>query len=192
MIYIQVNEDGFPWHDTCLHVYEECIEGEVDYGLVDERTFGRTRFRPEDVFVGDIPYTSRFIREVLRRDFEMLECYPAELRPFLGRDIFPLSLDELRMRTKPLFVKPMEPKLFAGGVQTFEEVEPHLPPGYDTSLATCFGAEPVDIRAEYRFFVSRGEIVGIQHADGDFRRFPEVGEIKEWIASFRAQPVAFC
>ena len=192
MIYIQCTEDGFPFHDTALQIYDECVENDVDYTLLRVDAFGSIEFVPDDIYIGDIPHTMRFIKTTINRAFEMLPCYPTELREFFGRDIFSVSLDQLMNQRQPLFVKPKEPKLFNGGVQTLEQIWPYLPPGYDTSLSSCYACKPIDIVSEYRCFVHRRRIVGIQHAEGDFRRFPDISEVEYWVSRFDAQPVAFC
>jgi len=60
-----------------------------------------------------------------------------------------------------------------------------LPPG-NYQFSTI-----VDFTSEWRCFVWRGTLVGLQNYAGDFTEFPNVGVIKEMIAAYKNPPCAY-
>ena len=110
---------------------------------------------------------------------------PRELmRPiFCGRDIF--NAGERYERKVDLFVKSMDViKGFCGIVKPGE----YLAPGnYQMSSVLDENA----IESEWRAFVHRGELVGLNNYAGRFDSFPDVGEIRQMIAAYRSAPPAY-
>ncbi|MEO1336567.1 MAG: ATP-grasp domain-containing protein [Myxococcota bacterium] len=164
----------------------------VEFKLIKRASFFKTRFYRSDRFFGNIQLTTLFIRHLWDPNFEIIDCYPETLKPFYGRDIRLVTVGEFKKEDRALFVKPQKAKLFNGGVQTFSEIEPFLQREEDIDATLCYVSEPLDILAEYRCFVHKGELVGIEHCSGDFCRYPDPGEIRRWIAAFTDQPVAYC
>ena len=54
-----------------------------------------------------------------------------------------------------------------------------------------FFSEIIEIESEWRGFVFKGELVGLQNYLGDFTKFPNVSLIKEMINNFEEQPKAY-
>jgi len=52
-------------------------------------------------------------------------------------------------------------------------------------------SELIDIISEWRAFVFKGELVGLQNYSGDFTCFPNLFKIKEAIKEYKSQPLAF-
>ncbi|MEM7676654.1 MAG: ATP-grasp domain-containing protein [Myxococcota bacterium] len=191
-VYIQCRDNGVPWYDMCFRVYEECIETGTDFRMVSKTSFFKTKYFRKDIFVGDVTLTNMFIRQVLAPGFQMIGCYPEEFRPFYGRQIRLITIEEFQKENRRLFVKPKDFKIFNGGVQRFSDIEPYLPAGKSFDEILCYVAEPIEILAEYRCFVHRGELVGVQHAYGNFHIYPDTAEIQTWISQYTSQPVAYC
>jgi len=49
----------------------------------------------------------------------------------------------------------------------------------------------IEIDSEWRGFIYKGELVGLQNYSGDFDVFPDVTQIKEMIKTYTDQPIAF-
>jgi hypothetical protein len=49
----------------------------------------------------------------------------------------------------------------------------------------------IDIDSEWRGFVFKGELVGLQNYVGDFTLFPDVARINKMIAAYKSAPVAY-
>ena len=52
-------------------------------------------------------------------------------------------------------------------------------------------SEHMDIKSEWRAFVYKGELVGLQNYSGDFTRYPSTWVIKETIKAFTTAPIAY-
>lgn len=192
MINIQCGDDGIPGDDMCYRIYEECVETETAFRLLKTEEINVEEFDANDLFFGDVRITTEFIRRFIDPDFEILDCYPDELHDFYGREIRRMSFAEFKRSQRTLFVKPVETKLFDGVVGSFEDIEPYLPDDCNLETSYCYVANVVNIYSEYRCFVHRGELVGLQHGEGAFDVFPDVEQIKDCISQYTQQPVAFC
>lgn len=54
-----------------------------------------------------------------------------------------------------------------------------------------FVTEAIEIESEWRVFVHRGEMVGLQNYSGDFASFPDVSQIKYMIEAYKSSPVSY-
>ena len=52
-------------------------------------------------------------------------------------------------------------------------------------------SELIDINSEWRAFVYKNSLVGLQNYSGDFTVFPDIQEIKEMIAAYKSAPIAY-
>jgi hypothetical protein len=72
-----------------------------------------------------------------------------------------------------------------GNFYGFNNTHTTLPEG------TYQASEFIDIESEWRGFVFKGELVGLQNYSGDFTCFPDVEKIREMISAFSSGPVAY-
>lgn len=115
--------------------------------------------------------------DTLHTAFKMLKVdppptndYPACLQPFLHRRIWTSTIRELTAQLydghPPIFAKPLDhKKRFTGRVFTSHEDLRYLEGASQNLPIWC--SELVEWLSEYRVFVTRGEIVGIQSYAGD-------------------------
>ena len=52
-------------------------------------------------------------------------------------------------------------------------------------------SELIDIDSEWRGFVFKGELVGLQHYSGEFTIFPDVEHMKSMIQAYKSAPIAY-
>lgn len=70
-------------------------------------------------------------------------------------------------------------------IKGFTEISKNAPPGnYQIS-------DIIDIKSEWRCFIYKGKLVGLQNYSGEFDTFPNVNKIKSIIKNYKSQPVAF-
>jgi ATP-grasp domain, R2K clade family 2 len=70
-------------------------------------------------------------------------------------------------------------------IKAFTEICTTAPPGnYQIS-------DVVEIDSEWRSFIYKGELVGLQNYAGKFDMFPDVNKINEMIKKYTDQPIAF-
>jgi len=127
----------------------------------------------------------QFVTEYLRRKYNKMprpRNVPPELRPreFSRRTIWGGDQDDWNVYPGPTFAKSATFfKSYAG------LVEATLP---DDHYQYSRYLEP--ITSEWRAFVWRGELVGLQNYAGDFTEFPDVGTIRGMIKKFQG-PCAY-
>lgn len=125
--------------------------------------------------------------------------YPDELRPFLLRHIERTTIREAHRRcvddryTPPIFIKP---------VTGHKEFVGHVLAVYRDRLRTAAWAlaEPdteiwlsdvVAFTAEWRYFIHRGEVLGVGHYWGDPLRAPDPGTVRAAVAAWTTSPAAY-
>lgn len=134
-----------------------------------------------------------FVEDTIKHFHKWSMCpTPLNIHPSIekhcGRKMKVVTMGELRNSIGdllPLFIKPYSQiKSFDSGVITkisslgfFD----HLPPS-----TQVFTSEVINILSEYRCFVYRGELVGIQWYAGDFKLFPYISVIEGAIKDFNA------
>lgn len=52
-------------------------------------------------------------------------------------------------------------------------------------------SEVIDIKSEWRAFVFKNELVGLQNYIGDFTLFPDINNIKDMIKEYKSSPIAY-
>lgn len=119
---------------------------------------------------------------------------PASLMAFARRRVWTSTIGEVRDRVgsgESVFAKPIpsDRKLFSGQLHTRVRDLVLTAPLPASHRVTC--SEPLEMVAEYRVFVTRGEIVGCRHYKGDFRRFPDFSVIEAAINSFSDAPAGY-
>jgi hypothetical protein len=119
---------------------------------------------------------------------------PEPLLSYAGRKVWATTLGEVRrqfaVEGKTAFIKPLAAaKEFAGLVlanpRDLDRVR-HL----DDDLAVQ-AAEPVPFVSEWRYFVSRGAVVGTAHYKGDCFTHPDSATVRKAVADYTGAPAAY-
>jgi hypothetical protein len=120
---------------------------------------------------------------------------PAELAAYYGRRIWQTTLGAVRQEVSagqaaPVFIKPLaEAKAFAGCVVACEQdlqLLHHL--GDDLLLQAH---EPVTFVAEWRYYVHRGQVIGLAHYRGDWSTVPSSAVVRKAVAEYATAPIAY-
>jgi hypothetical protein len=120
---------------------------------------------------------------------------PDCLATYAGRRIWTATLGELRKdvcegRGIPVFVKPLiETKTFAGRVITGEKDLLSFQ-HFDDKLALQ-AAEPVQLVAEWRYYVHQNHVVGLAHYKGDCFIVPDSSIVRKAVADYTTAPIAY-
>jgi hypothetical protein len=123
---------------------------------------------------------------------------PAVLYPFLGRECCRTTIHEVRKAGRfPIFLKPYDQaKVFSGLViKNADELERLLTAreGFP-AIAEDFpvlAQEPVSFKTEWRVFVIRGVVVGINFYQGDPLIFPLASVIQRTIGAYEHAPAGY-
>ena len=116
---------------------------------------------------------------------------PKELnkKDYLWRDVYYGTKKDIL--TYPIFIKPKNQlKLFTGGsISSKSNLELLLPEIKDDTELIL--SESIDIKSEYRAFIFKNELVGLQHYLGDFKIFPDINVIENMIKDYKSAPIAY-
>ena len=119
--------------------------------------------------------------------------YPEELKKYLDREIIKTKFGEIN-HSYPYFIKPSNHvKLFTGTLVESEKSYDFMKEFYkeineDTDL---YLSSPIDFLSEYRCFVHKGKLKGIQWYAGDFTIFPSMFKIESMIEDYINAPVSY-
>ena len=110
---------------------------------------------------------------------------PSSLFFFAGRGIFNGTEKDVNIPCDRTFVKSNDKiKGFQTVLRGIVEDEKVPPGNYQISDA-------ININSEWRVFVYKDKMVGLQHYVGEFTLFPDVKEIKRMIEVFKDSPIAY-
>lgn len=119
--------------------------------------------------------------------------YPVELHAYLGRNLYASMLGQVHQsfaeNDEPVFVKPVQHKLFTGHTITrFSELAETT--NIDMT-SPVWVSSIVDFVAEYRCFVFEGGLMGIQRYTGDPWVLPNKATVIQMIKDYSLAPVAY-
>jgi hypothetical protein len=201
MFLIQTNEEGEVEHDfsfTLLKAIElSNWKGHMMSCMLSDN-FNYEGIRHDTVPVGSNEFVRGFIRKYHSMEVKPINI-PDELMSveFTHRIVTNMDKSDLFTYIKGLdgekvFVKsnevikgysgvlPESGGIYAGGIPPIDRVKGEL------QVSTL-----VDIESEWRAFVFKGELVGLQNYMGDFTLFPDVARVKKMIAAYTEAPVAY-
>lgn len=146
--------------------------------------FEFSKFQSKYIPIGSVEFVIQFL-EHFHGLTPKPRNVPESLRYFAGRGIFNGTEKDVYIPGGRTFVKSNDKiKGFQTVLRgTVEDV--NVPPGnYQISDA-------ISIDSEWRAFVYKGKLVGLQHYVGEFTLFPHVSEIKRMIEAFKDCPIAY-
>lgn len=132
--------------------------------------------------VGSVEFVSEFLGHFYGLTPKPMNV-PEELFNFAGRKICNGNENDFHKGYEKLFVKSNDKIKGVSGI--FNENEIDFPAGnYQIS-------EVINIESEWRAFIYRGELVGLENYSGDFTMFPNLESILWMIQEFESAPVAY-
>jgi len=145
-----------------------------------------------DIIIGSVEASCVFFKACKIEEPKYLG-YPEELKSFLNREILETTFGEINY-PYPYFIKPRtHVKLFTGSLIKTEKSYNFMRDFYkevqsDTAL---FLSSPIDFITEYRCFVHKGVLKGIQWYCGDFTVFPNIQKINDMIEAYKSAPISY-
>jgi len=123
---------------------------------------------------------------------------PAILQPFLGRTSWRTTIQEVRKAGRfPIFLKPFDQaKVFSGQVvKNCDDLDRLLVArdGFPqvTEDFSVAAQEPISLKSEWRVFVVRGVIIGVNFYQGDPLIFPSAAVIKLTLGAYQQAPAGY-
>jgi hypothetical protein len=145
-----------------------------------------------DIIIGSVEASCVFFKKCEIETPKYLG-YPEELKKYLDRKIIETKFGEIN-HPYPYFIKPSNHvKLFTGTLVKSEKSYNFMRDFYkeinsDTEL---FLSEPIEFLSEYRCFVHKGVLKGIQWYAGDFTIFPNISFIYQMIEDYKFSPISY-
>lgn len=184
------------WLDDFVYISKYPLES-LGYEIIPfdgeyiERSLSRYNFTKKDILIGSVE-ASKFFFEKLGVKCPNYIGYPEELSDFYKRKIEIKKVKDLDFNF-PYFIKPAtDVKLFTGDVIDSDRLFKLFTTFYDVNPDTLlYYSEVINIKSEYRCFVNKGELKGIQYYLGDFTKYPDHNIIKDIISKYKNQPISY-
>lgn len=183
-----VNANGFTaWKGFDERGYEIAFS---DWAGMDA---GETPVRPESISVGSVAFVRRSLARLGLAPSPL--DYPERLRAYLGRRVWRTTWAEVRRGIDgpggPIFVKPVQDDKAFGGylVSAFRDLirTAKFPPEM-----ALWASEPMAFLSEWRYFVQRGEVIGVGHYKGSPLRQPDPAVVQAAVADYEGEaPAAY-
>lgn len=152
-----------------------------------------TKFEKSDILIGSVESTSEFFKSLNIKEPEYIG-YPEILHKYLNRKIEKTTLGDCKKYKYPYFIKPANKvKKFTGTTvendKQFEILHKYMYVELETEV---FKSDVVDIKSEYRCFVHKNKLVGLEWYIGDYTIFPNIVIINDIIESYsKNSPIAY-
>lgn len=196
--YIQLGEDGRPYSANG----SVAAKGFAALGY-ELRYFRRSELpglplTPDTVVAGGVGVMRAVFEQMGVRHPSTVSA-PAALQPFLGRESWRTTLEEVRRAGRfPVFIKPYEDsKLFNGRVvadlEAFNRLAELTREGAPVIAedVPILAQEPVRFQSEWRTFVIRGVVEGVSHYAGNPLLFPAANVIRMCLGAFTHAPAGY-
>lgn len=187
-VYIQCNKDFMPYNKNAYTAMDGFCQMGIETVLFHKKEELKES-RPEDVIVGGIgTVKSRFAElGIAVPDID----YPEELETYLGRRVWKSNISDLLLNKVefPVFVKPLEGKLFTGSLISSERDFI----GKVTAGSSFFAyySEVIPLEAEFRCYVRYQKILDIKRYKGRLNVFYDYGVISAAISDYKSAPAAY-
>ncbi|MFW6377689.1 MAG: ATP-grasp domain-containing protein [bacterium] len=158
----------------------------IDYrNRYDDKTWNFKDYHINYVPVGSVEFVLAYMKHFDVQHPKPMNV-PDELIPYAGRNIINCTNIELESDDfvyDKYFIKSADKIKGLSGILNKNET-PITIGNYQVSNV-------IEIQSEWRCFVYRGELVGLQNYSGDFTVFPDIWKIKNMIDDFKSAPIAY-
>lgn len=177
---IQNAIDGFEYLDYDV----------VKYNKIDVLTGKLNESAKTNVFVGSIDTMSILFKNLNKYPTPI--DFPNEILHLMNRSIQITDLDTalniFKETGKPIFIKPVETKLFDGMLLTKPQYMNYFS-GFDNPQV--YVGDKIDIVSEHRAYIHNGEMIYCCNYSGDFKINPDYNYINSLIRAYKSAPVAY-
>ena len=118
--------------------------------------------------------------------------YPEVLQQYLCRKVWKGTASDVTSQTRPLFIKPVQHKLFTGFVWRPKNVESRSRLASVSEDEPVWISEVVDMRSEYRAFVLRGDLIDVRRYKGDWDLVPNRKIVEGAVQALGAPIASYC
>jgi hypothetical protein len=187
------------WSDDFVYITKnefnnlgvEVIPFIVDNKKTIESCFQKYKPTKKDVYIGSVKYTTDFF-ECLNVKTPDYIGFPESISKYLHRKITLKKFGDIN-EPYPFFIKPAtNVKQFTGSLCANDAQNNILKNFYDVNLETLvYISEPINFITEYRCFVHKRELKGIQYYMGDYTKFIDTSVVLSAIDDYTDCNVAY-
>jgi len=140
-----------------------CRNADIPYECLSIKEIIKQKLvSPDILLVGNIPFIKQTLQSVQIKIIE--DSYPEEFASLLNRKIYKTIIKKISLG-RPLFIKPSKNlKKFTGKIIYSKDDLYGLPLNEE-----IYVSELIDIKAEYRLYISNKQIVHISQYEGDIQ-----------------------
>lgn len=192
-IYVQL-KNGLPINvdiQNAIDGFEYLGYEVVGYSLEDVLIGKMDNIAKNNPFVGSIDAMTKLFKNINRLPAPI--DFPDSIikSGLLNRDVSVMKLDdfvnEFKLTNEPMFVKPVQTKLFDGILISKEEHLSYL--RFDN--CDVLVSNHIDIISEYRVYVHNKKAIYSCNYSGDFRISPNFEYVDKLIEAYEGQPIAY-
>jgi hypothetical protein len=162
----------------------------IDYQLIDMRLLLNTQINKDYIPCGSIEFVTTYMQQIgLPIPKPVNVPMPLQDKNNSGRVLYETEWESFETLYK------MEDKK-NWFVKSFKKIK-----GLSGLLSDCKSkiiksenyqfSEIIDIKSEWRCFIYKNQLVGLQNYQGDFTLFPNIEKIKSMIKAYNGQPIAY-
>lgn len=186
--YIQCNKDLMPYNKNTYTAMDGFCQMGIETVLFHQKAQLKES-RSEDVIVGGVGTVKSHLAGL---GIAVLDIdYPEELKKYLGRRVWKSNISDLLLNKLefPVFVKPLEGKLFTGSVISSErDLIGKVTAG---SSFFVYYSEVIPLEAEFRCYVRYQKILDIKRYKGKLNVFYDYAVISSAISDYKSGPAAY-
>jgi len=168
--------DDFSYHLIQAIKYQNWYNRKtvMSYRITDSALF------PKYIPIGSVEFVESYLEKYFEKTVKPMNI-PQELMhdKFLGRNVY-FESGEVEIVGEKFVKSNSKIKKYTDFVKDIK-----LP--NDSYMIS----DIIDIFSEWRGFVYKGKLVGLQWYSGDFKKFPEVFKIEEMVHEFKEAPIAY-
>lgn len=193
-LYVQT-KNGFPINvdiQNAIDGFEYFGYEPIGYSIEDILSHKMDNLAKTHPFVGSIDAMTALFRN-LNKSPKPIDFPDSIIKSgLINREIKIMKLNDLfnlvNLEHKPIFVKPVETKLFDGILLSKDE---HL--NYLNSFDNCdvIVSDYIDIVSEHRIYVHKNKIVYSCNYNGDFKINPDFSYVNKLIENYEDQPISY-
>lgn len=186
--FIQCNKNYIPYNKNAYTALEGFNQMGVETILFHTKE-ELSNSTPEDIIVGGVGRVKERLEQlgIAVNDID----YPTELENYFGRKIWAGNISDL-LQGKieyPVFVKPMEGKLFSGCLALSDkDLIGKAAPGTDFPV---YYSEPLKIETEFRCYIRYNQILDIKRYKGTLNTFYNYDTICSAVKDYTTAPAAY-
>lgn len=185
IVYIQA-EGNMPYNKNFAYAYYGFKE--MGFEIKFFQTFEDLKeINKEDIVVGVVAITNAVLAKYGIKSDTI--DYPKSLNKYLGRKTWVTTLNELDQKANyPLFIKPLEPKLFTDFVAKDRNDLYKTRCSFNEKI---YCSEVVNFKSEYRVFVRYGKVLDVKHYSGSWKYVYDSNIITNCLNDYKEQPSGF-